>query len=179
MSRSEPFTEQPASAPVDAGFSWTRVSFQKVIWLLPLAYAVHIVEEYVGGFPDWVTDVVRGSMDNRAFALNNALFMVILLGLTVWTSRTRSQFATFLLLTWASANIFWDFLFHLFTTVFLDRYSPGLITAVLLYYPLALFVGWRVLREHRLSRGQLADALIIGAALLGFVAWYGLFHFAT
>jgi hypothetical protein len=71
--------------------------FRSIIWLLPAAYVPHIVEEYVGGFPVWVTQVVGGSFNNIAFALNNAAFMTILLVLTAWTSRSTSRSAAFLL----------------------------------------------------------------------------------
>jgi hypothetical protein len=83
---------------------------------MPAAFALHIAEEYLGGFPAWVTHVLGGSFSNVAFAFNNAAFFVIMLGLTVWVARSRSQLAVFLLIAWASGNIFWDGLFHVLTT---------------------------------------------------------------
>jgi hypothetical protein len=44
---------------------------------MPAAFAFHIVEEYRGGFPAWVTHVLGGSFNNVAFAYNNADFLVI------------------------------------------------------------------------------------------------------
>jgi hypothetical protein len=44
--------------------------FRSIIWLLPAAYVPHIVEEYIGGFPVWVTQVVGGSFNNISFALD-------------------------------------------------------------------------------------------------------------
>lgn len=51
--------------------------FGNVIWLMPAAYLLHIVEEYLGGFPEWVTHDVHGRFDDVAFALNNFAFMAI------------------------------------------------------------------------------------------------------
>jgi hypothetical protein len=153
--------------------------FRRLIWLLPAAFAPHIAEEYAGGFPWWVTHVLGGSFDNLAFAMNNALFMAIMLALTTWTSRSGSRLATFLLIAWASGNIFWDGLFHIVTTAAFDRYSPGLVTSSLLYMPISLVVGWSALGSRALSIRGFLGALVLGAALLGFVIWYGLFHFAT
>ena len=82
--------------------------FRRLIWLLPAAFALHITEKYLGGFPDWVTQVLGGSFNEIAFALNNAGFMVIMLVLITWTTVTRSRLAAFLLIAWASGNIFWD-----------------------------------------------------------------------
>jgi len=153
------------------------ISFKRLIWFMPAAYALHIVEEYVGGFAGWVTNVVGGAMSDVAFALNNVAFMAILLALTAWTSLSGSRLASFLLIVWASANLFWDFLFHLLLTAHYDRYSPGLITAVLLYYPLSLAIGTLAVRQGVLRTGHFVGAVSAGAALMAFVIWYGLFHF--
>lgn len=92
---------------------------------MPAAFALHIVEEYCGGFPNWVTHVVGGSLNNAAFVANNAAFMTIMVALTAWTSRSASRLAAALLIFWASANLFWDGMFHIITTAVFDRYSPG------------------------------------------------------
>jgi hypothetical protein len=152
--------------------------FRRIIWLLPAAYGLHIVEEYLGGFPIWVTQVVGGSFNNVAFALNNLAFMAILLVLTTWTSRSTSRFPVFLLIVWASANVFWDGLFHIVTTAIYDRYSPGLITASLLYAPVSLAVACFALRSRLVTPGVLIAGVAAGGTLFAFVVWYGLFHFA-
>jgi len=152
--------------------------FRRLVWLMPAAFVLHIAEEYIGGFPSWVTHVLGGAFDNLAFAANNAAFMAIMLALTAWTSRTGSRLATFLLIAWASGNLFWDALFHILTTAALNRYSPGLVTASLLYIPISLLIGWSALQSRALGLAALSAAIAAGAALLGLVIWYGLFHFA-
>jgi hypothetical protein len=153
--------------------------FRSIIWLLPSAYVLHIVEEYVGGFPVWVTQVVGGSFNNIAFALNNAAFMMILLMLTAWTTRSTSRIARLLLITWASANVFWDGLFHIVATALYDRYSPGEIIASILYLPISLAIAYFALRSRLFTPGTFPAAVAAGGALFAFVVWYGLFHFAT
>ena len=152
--------------------------FRSIIWLLPAAYILHIVEEYVGGFAVWVTQVVGGSFNNLAFALNNAAFMMILLVLTAWTSRSTSGRAPFLLIVWASGNVFWDGVFHIVTTALYDRYSPGEITSAVLYFPVSLAVACFALRSRVLTPGVFLAAVAAGGFLFAFVVWYGLFHFA-
>ena len=152
--------------------------FWRIIWLMPAVFAPHIAEEYYGGFPDWVTRVMGASFNNLAFALNNLAFMLILLALTFWASRTRSRLAAFLLIAWASGNLFWAALFHIFGTVFFGSYFPGTVTATLLYFPISLWVGWSALRQSVLSPAAFAGAVAVGLGLMGFVIWYGLFHFA-
>lgn len=151
---------------------------RRIIWIMPAAFSLHIVEEYIGGFPAWVTHVLRGSFNNFAFALNNALFLAILTGLTLWVRKSTSQLAVFLLIAWASGNIFWDGLFHVLTTAQFDRYSPGLITASVLYLPISLIIGIATLRSGALSVKSFFGALALGLGLLMFLIWCGLFHFA-
>ncbi len=155
-----------------------RQTFRRLIWLMPAAFALHIVEEYRGGFPVWVTHVLGGSFNNLAFAFNNAAFLVIMVGLTVWVGRSFSWLAIFLLTAWASGNIFWDGLFHVITTAQFDRYSPGLITSSVLYLPISLIIGTATLQSEALSVKAFLGALAVGLSLLVFVVWYGLFHFA-
>jgi hypothetical protein len=157
----------------------TLPSFRKVVWLMPAAYFLHIVEEYVGGFPAWVTQDVHGSFDDTAFAVNNVAFMLVLLTLVYVNYRKSTALRGVLLMVFASANLFWDALFHLFMTPILDRYSPGLVTAMLLYYPICILVAAVVIKDKILTPRQFVLALLGGLALFGFVVWYGLFHFAT
>ena len=154
---------------------WT---FQRSVWLLPAAFAPHIAEEYLGGFPLWVTDVLGGKFNNVAFALNNAVFMVTMIALTLWVRRTNSRVSTFILVAWGSGNIFWDALFHIGATALMNRYSPGLVTSSLFYMPLSVTMGARLLREKVLPTWQVAASLLCGLGLLAFVMWSGLFHFA-
>ena len=59
-----------------------------------------------------------------------------------------------------------------------DRYSPGLITSSILYLPASLVVGWSAIKSQVLGLMSFLAALAVGLALIGFVIWYGLFHFA-
>ena len=157
----------------------TLPSFRKVVWLMPAAYFLHIIEEYVGGFPAWVTHDVHGSFNDAAFALNNVAFMLILLTLVYLNYRKSTLLRGILLVVFASANLFWDALFHLVMTPILNRYSPGLVTSMLLYYPICILVGIVITKDKILTPRRFLLALLGGQALFGFVVWYGLFHFAT
>jgi hypothetical protein len=101
-----------------------------------------------------------------------------MVGLAIWVSRSDSRLASFLLIAWSSGNIFWDALFHVLTTAWFNRYSPGLITSALLYLPISLVIGTATLQSQSLSIKAFAGALVLGLCLLVFVIWYGLFHFA-
>lgn len=151
--------------------------FERFLWAMPAAYALHIWEEYGTGFPVWMNQHMHASMTNPVFLLNNAFFMAILLSLSTWASLSTSRLSAFLFLSWASGNLFWNFIFHLVTTLIADSYSPGLVTASLLYYPISIWIGVLAVRDGRLSIPGVVGAFTIGAAIMMFVIWAGLWHF--
>jgi Protein of unknown function with HXXEE motif len=105
------------------------------------------------------------------------VFMAILLALSIWASASTSRLSAFLLMCWASGNLFWDFLVHLGYTVGTGRFSPGLITATLFYYPIPFIVTAIGIREGRYSIGSAIGAFIVGGLLMSLVLWGGAYHF--
>lgn len=154
-------------------------TFYRLIWLMPASFAVHIAEEWLGGFAGWVTHVVGGAMSDQAFIENNAFFMTVMLALTFFAWFSRSRWTALVLIFWASANLFWDALFHLFATAWWAQYSPGVVTAMLFYLPISFIIGRSVLKDGVLTRTDFAAASAAGAVLMAFVIWAGLYHFAV
>lgn len=165
------------SAPSVAAHPRAFMTFERFLWALPLAYAAHIPEEFLTGFAGWMSQHLHADMDNAGFWLNNSLFMAILLSLSLWASRSRSALSAFVFLSWASGNLFWNFIFHLVTTIYANSYSPGLVSASLLYYPVSLWVAVLALRSGRLGTGGVLGAFAIGAGLMLVVIWSGLWKF--
>lgn len=168
----------PAAPPAPA----TRLqvpALRSIIWLIPAAYGLHIIEEFTGNFPGWVDHSVHGTFSYTGFVLNNVAFMTILLIVVRLNWRRSSPARATALVVWVSANLFWDALFHLILTPVLGVYSPGLVTAALLYVPLSLLTATAVLTQRILSAPRLVLAVLGGLVVFGMVVWYGLFHFAT
>lgn len=63
-------------------------SFREIVWLAPLAYAVHILEE-LWRFPLWASTHFAPGLTTQRFVVGNALIMLGLLGLTVLVSTVR------------------------------------------------------------------------------------------
>jgi len=153
--------------------------FYRLIWLMPAAFAFHIAEEWLGGFAGWVTHVVGGAMSDQVFIENNAFFMAVMLALTFFAAFARTRWTAVVLIVWSSANLFWDAVFHLFATAWWSVYSPGLVTATLFYLPISYVVGRASLKDGVMTRADFIGACTAGAALMAFVIWAGLYHFAT
>lgn len=155
-----------------------RQPFSRLLWLMPIAYAIHICDEWFSGFPRYVVDHMGGSpMPPGMFFINNAVFMAILLALSVWASRSTSRLSAFVLMSWASGNLICNFFVHLGYTVWTGYYSPGLITSSLIYYPVSLVVMAAAVRDGRQTLGEAIGSFLVGAMLLAVVIWGGVYHF--
>jgi hypothetical protein len=166
-------------AASESAAQWERAHFfGRLLWLFPIIYFLHIVEES-NGFAEWVNGVLQGRFSSLLFYLANAWFMVVLLVLTRLASRRRTEATVGLLFFFASGQFFWDAVFHVYAENHFGSYSPGFFTAVFLYLPVYGYLGYVALRERFLSpRGWLLG-LIGGCLLLGFVIWAGLYRFGS
>jgi hypothetical protein len=136
-----------------------------MLWLPLLAASAHIFEEFVwpGGFAEWYRRFDPGaaaSVTTRFLVGINLLLLALcamprLLGAT---PRGVSFWLT------ASAVCAGNALFHIYATWRMREYSPGIVTGVLLYIPLAIFGFTVFLRQHAASTATAIQALLIGAA---------------
>jgi hypothetical protein len=134
-----------------------------LIWMPFFAAALHIIEEFVwpGGFAAWYRGYrpdIANSVSTRYLVIVNA----VLLGLCAlaaalgFTPRGAALFLTLV------AVLFGNALFHLAATIRTRRYSPGVITGVLLYLPLGVYGYDAVLHAHLASTGTALSAAILG-----------------
>lgn len=160
------------------GAAWEQANFYWLIWLFPAAFVLHIAEESLG-FPRWVTSVLHGQMDVRLFYINNGGFMALSVALCAVAFRTRSRWALLALFLWTSAQEFCNAIFHVYTQVVFNAYSPGLFTAIFLYIPVFLYLTYLALRERLLPLWFLPLALLLGPIAMAFTIWAGLYHFGA
>ena len=52
-----------------------------LVWLFIPAYALHVLEEWIGGFPEWVAFFAGAPLPRSAFALINAAAMFLMIDL--------------------------------------------------------------------------------------------------
>lgn len=153
-----------------------NLSFYRLIWLLPLAFMAHLVEEYCTGYPAYAGAVTGHPMALPMFLGPNLLFVLVMALLTAWAAKAKSPAAIFWMLAWAAGNEFWNFVYHLIAVPAHDRHSPGLITGALVYLPLSLAVWQAGLAERRISAASLVAAIALGGAFMGLVAAVGIYH---
>lgn len=164
-----------ASGPLSPA-EWESENVYRLLFLFPAIFALHIVEES-RGFPRWVSGVLHGELEVSAFYVNNAAFMIVLLGLCLVSLRTRSRAALWALFLWTSGQQLCNAVFHVYTQVVFNAYSPGIFTAVFGYVPVYTYLTYLVLRERLLPGWFLPVGLLLGAVGMWFTIWAGLYHF--
>ena len=139
-----------------------------LVWLLVGAYAAHVVEELVGGFPEWFAFIAGGPLTREAFlAINGAALLVMAAAARAATRRESLGWLAIAIAT----GVFVNGVAHVLLSVLSRSYSPGLFTGVVLYVPLGLLVlirAWHQVAPSFFWRG--AAAGLAAHAVVVFIA---------
>lgn len=152
--------------------------FRQVVWVAPIAYALHILEEF-WQFPLWVSAHFAPGFTSARFVIANAIMMVVLVSLTALVSVLRARAVDFLYFCWLSGQLFHNALFHIGTTAYFGVYSPGLLSAILLYVPVSYYIARAAHQEGRIGNVGGIAALAVGAAGMFSLVHFGLLHRAA
>ncbi len=115
----------------------SRVDFWS--WLFPVTYLIHIAEEYWGGegYPAYILRVRGVHLSTTNFFVAQSLGAV-LMALGVILAR-RFNFAHMMAIIMATIAMV-NGLTHAWTSLSHGGYGPGLLSSVLIWIPLGLFV---------------------------------------
>jgi hypothetical protein len=123
-----------------------------LFWFPLAAASAHVFEEFVwpGGFGPWYRayrpDIATSMSARFLFWINAALlFACFSVGVDAGTAVGPPFFLA------VCALLVENGVFHAVATIRGQRYSPGVVTGVLLYVPLALYGYWTLLRNGRVS----------------------------
>ena len=141
-------------------------------WSLAGAASLHIIEEFAfpGGFKAWwcaYKPDIAASVSNRFLIIINGILIAfsVIVALAVSAPKGNGVAAWLTL----AALLFSNAIFHIIGAIQTQRYSPGMISGIVLYIPLAIY-GF----AHFLRSGQAS----VGTALLAF-AIGGSYHFIS
>ena len=130
------------------------------VWLFPLAYGLHIAEEYSLHFPAWVEHVSGRRISDPQFLLLNAIFWLLMVAAVAFIRARPSQ--VWLVVTLA-AILGINAGLHLLGSAVTATYSPGAITSLIFYIPLVVCAFRQAL--PRVSRGLAVRAVALGAVI--------------
>ena len=136
-----------------------------ILWLVPIAYLIHIFEESPR-FPAWAVKIrMISSMSFGEFALGNIIFMAYVL-ISVSLAVFYTSELTLILGLSTAAWIFSNFLIHAYYTLRYGEYSPGVVTASALYAPVTVFIFYNFLVSGILSTLGIILSIIIGFGIM-------------
>ena len=135
-----------------------------ILWLVPIAYFIHILEE-TPRFVPWAKRYLSAPSTFAQFILGNVIFMVYVL-ISVFLATFYSREWTIVLGLSTAAWIFSNFLIHAFFTLYTGEYSPGVVTASALYAPVAVYIYANFLQSGILNQLDIILSIIIGFAVM-------------
>lgn len=138
------------------------------LWLFPATYLAHIVEELVADFPSWLRRISGTAFNPGQFlALNAAAWLVMCAAVLVARSRRGGSWLVPALGSAVAANA----VLHLGGSLVTAGYSPGAVSAALLWVPLgalALRRSWVALPRMSFAAGVVAG--LAGHAVVSLLA---------
>ncbi|TNE54881.1 MAG: HXXEE domain-containing protein [Bacteroidetes bacterium] len=135
-----------------------HIRMSTLVWLLPLFYLAHLLEEYLAGegFPVWFSRVLGADLSEADFILINSIGISIFILAAIFYTRTRKN--TIMVTTLATV-LFLNGWVHLFSSFLSRSYSPGTITGLVLYLPLGYLLFCKL--QPPLTRGQRSKGVLL------------------
>jgi hypothetical protein len=150
-------------------------------WWAPFAAVLlHVIEEFVfpGGFMEWdraYRPGIRDSITPRLHVVVNAALVLLCLQVGVLGGSSDAEARSVGAAVWlgVAALLLSNAVFHVVGTVRTGTRSPGVVTAVALYVPLAAAGYWRFLHGGEASPAVAAVAAAVGGS---YHWWAALLH---
>ena len=135
-----------------------------ILWLVPIAYFIHIIEE-TPRFVPWAKRYFSAPSTFAQFVLGNVIFMGYVL-IAVFLATFYPREWTLVLGLSTAAWIFSNFLIHASLTLYTGEYSHGVVTASALYAPVSVYIYATFLGSGILSNADIIVSIIIGFAAM-------------
>jgi Protein of unknown function with HXXEE motif len=141
------------------------MSLTDLMWLATAAYGLHILEEYQLNWRDWARGVLGLPVEWSDFYVVNSL--VIVLGIV---AANLARYHPGIALAFPALMLINATFFHILPVLASrGRFSPGLLTAIVLFYPIGVACYWRVAHDGGgLRLRALIGSLVLGAVLMAF-----------
>lgn len=139
------------------------MNHEYLLWICTAAYAVHVMEEHQYNWRDWARQVLELPVDWPTFYVTNAA--VIALGVCCAMVGWRLPAFSLTLPALMAINAVF---FHILPTIAKRRFSPGLMTALFLFLPLAWYTFHCASRDGVLTTRVLLCSLAGGALLMAY-----------
>lgn len=133
-----------------------RGRIDAAVILAPVVFLLHVAEE-APGFVDWFNSLVSRGISHSLFLSVNAAGFIITIMLTALLALTRERGAAMIMLAWLGFLMLANAILHLTATAVYQRYSPGVVTATILYLP---YFAWFFLAATRDFKVRISEAVV-------------------
>jgi hypothetical protein len=131
------------------------MEYQSLLIISVVAAIVHVAEEYLFNWIEWANELISG-ITVRQFMLVNFLFIVLCIGAAILSSKfivfSSSIFSLLLI----------NSLAHIAPTIKQVKYSPGLVSASLLFMPIGIVGYTDLLGNNIITIKEFVASLLIG-----------------
>lgn len=139
-----------------------QISLDQLCWLATAAYAIHVLEEFAFNWRGWARSVLHLPAEWGDFYIANGV--VIVLGIV---SAETAPVLPLVALAFPALMLINATFFHVMPFLLKKgRFSPGLITALLLFYPMGIACYRSASASGALSSTTLWGSLLIGALVM-------------
>jgi hypothetical protein len=116
-----------------------KVKPKHIVWFIPLAYLIHLFDEYFSGIglPDWISAVFKVDLSLNDFILINTIGFAATIFIAVLYSLGKVNNVVIAAL---GTLFFVNGIIHVVASILTATYSPGTISGVILYIPLGVLI---------------------------------------
>ena len=138
------------------------MSHEYLLWIALAAYAVHLLEELSFNWKEWAHSTLGlTSLEWNHFYVANSAVMFIAIA-AVMVGWKLPAFGLIIVVLMLINGIF----FHILPTIIQRKISPGVITAVILFLPVASWIYYGAYLDGVLSVTNFCISIILGGALM-------------
>ena len=138
------------------------MALQPLCWLAIVACGIHIVEEYLLDWPGWVASISGVSISTGFFLGMNGLVMLLGIACATVANTLPGVGLAIPALMLINATFF-----HVGAVLWTrGRFSPGLITAVTLFYPIGILCFKSAYDARLLTVANLIVAFALGGTVM-------------
>jgi hypothetical protein len=136
------------------------MSLTVLAWLAVAAYALHVVEEHMLGWYDWARKTMNISMTWEQYVITEVAILILGLTAAMLAGQPIGPMLTVAFATLLFINAIFFHIIPMLTNG--GKFSPGVLTGVVLFLPLC----WQVYKTQTLSQNDLFWSVAIGAAVM-------------
>ena len=144
-----------------------KITFKICLLFAPLAYAIHHFEEHmIFNFRAWRLLYFADSnplSTEAVFVILSAITLAYIILHSIVENKASAQSVILFLMATQVNNV----IFHAGGTIIFKHFSPGLITAIILYIPTNVIIAYKAFQEGWVTKRSLIVLFLLG----GLVFW--------